>query len=265
MQVDSTVKKVSKTIWTETNLQKEKKALFELFKTCGRDKNGVTGCNDCTNRKCENITRKMGALLTPYSESIYKRAFKHRSTLEEMGRVVTESVNAVIMDVWELRKDIHTSFGSMVKWKMIYYLDGRMNLYDIKVPRTEDARFQSIDQMLANLEGAGSNFSGRDVIEYMNDAFVDMKTSISDYRDIIRTDTVATVKSILEGSELFYCRYSSNKVKFSSIMRTVVGIRRFIQKRSNYKLFEDQPLPKYYYMRLLDVIMVYLEEYRVMK
>lgn len=253
-------KRKEKSAWTENRLQEEQSKLFDLFEECGKK------CDKCTHRKCDPIVFNMVQYLTPYGESIYKRSFRFRSTLEEMDRVLTESVNSLLMDVWEKGKRMHSSFGAMLRWKMVYYLDGKINLFDRK-------DMVSLDQIMGGVDSfsSGEDFSpdhsnsSIDVIAYMCESIFSSTEYVDQYSNSLKKNTIETLLDLLEASYSFFNKFSCYKNKYSMYIRSLYGINKFLQNKPNSKIFQNKPRTKYYYVRLLDMVFTYLKQYSKMK
>jgi hypothetical protein len=191
-------------------------------------------------------------MLQVYGTSIFKRSFKRRATCEEMERVVSDSINSLLMDIWLKKKIIHTSFGAMLKWKIIHFLDGKINLFD-----TDKCR--SLDDMYNDFYNSGMN-NGKDVIEYYSDTFQDGILNMNNYSEIMKEDIVNTISSLIRGLYDNLHKYLPSSDKMSIYIRVLSGIRNFICRRPNYALFKNRPRARYYYMKTLDSIAVYLRE-----
>jgi hypothetical protein len=237
-----------KTIWTERRLQDCKNNLFKLFKKCHND------CTKCEARECDKIVSEMDKYLVPYGESIFKRAFKRRATCEEMERVVTESVNALLMDVWGKKKDIHTSFGAMLKWKMIYYLDGNVNLFDTVITEVErdsktkepivdpktnkpkvkkTKRIQSIDSMTSKFTNASHDDNGADVIQYYSDTFENLSFDVGTYSEVYKKETIEVIKDLVRSFIDNISKVMPYKERCSIYIKVVYLFNRFMKGYRN--------------------------------
>lgn len=253
---NDSLKNSEKSIWTENRLQGCQSEIFKIFKVCGKK------CDTCTARPCDAVVSRMVNYLIPYGESIYKRAFKFRSTLEEMNRVLTESINAQLMELWDAHKVIHTSFGSMLRWKMIHFLDGKLNLFDKESVRSIDQIFDSMQGLGEGGSEEGSNSAKDDMIEKLSEAFVDATSYIRDYHSVIGKNTIEVIINILAGSNQFYSRFLNPKLKYAIYIRTIYGVNRFFQGKKTFKLFDKKLRARFYYTKILDTIFRYLEEYK---
>jgi len=242
---------VSITIRTEKLLQEIQMKFFSLLQRCKKE------CHMCSFRECDLIYREFVNTLTPYATSIYKKSYKHRSTLEEMSRVITESVNSLLIDIWHQGKIIHKSFGSMVKWKMLHYLDGKINLFDKEM-------FTSIDQY-TNLMGdtnTSSNSSGEDIIDYYSNYLNTEYLEMDNCKDLLRGDLVDTIMHLIDVSKCHYSKFICPKDKSRIHLKTLYGILRFFQHKDNFIMFQDDPVSKFYYTKTLDLIFSYLDKYK---
>jgi hypothetical protein len=253
-----------KSAWTESKLQEQQEKLHAVFSTCGWKTSPLlqTGegynvkqcCSICVNRQCDKHIVAIHGLLSPYAESIYKRHFKFRSTLEEMDRVITEAVNSLLMDIWERGKIIEKSFGKMVYWKMMYFLDGKINLFDRD-------NVQSLDKMKDEFHSNAANDEGQDIIEYYSEMFQGGSVTLDGYRHVLKRDTVTVITKLLEASFQHFNRYLNPSFKFGIYIRTLVAIKRFFQGKDNSVIFKGNPKAFYYYNKILDVIFNYLKTY----
>lgn len=249
-------KRKEKSAWTENRLQEEQTKLFDLFDDCGKK------CDTCTHRKCDSIIFNMVQYLTPYGESIYKRSFRFRSTLEEMDRVLTDSVNSLLMDIWEKGKRMHSSFGAMLRWKMVYYLDGKINLFDRKEVCSLDQIMDGVDSSSGSEETNPDHAnSAIDVIAYMCESVFSSTEYVDQYSNSLKKNTVETLLNLLEASYSFFNKFSCYKTKYSMYIRSLYGINKFLQNKPNSKIFDKRPRTKYYYVRLLDMVFTYLKQY----
>lgn len=281
-----------KSAWTERRLQKLQKKLFTLFKTCkiktksftpfshycpkckyinyGEDIKNVKEyskllcpkcgshiiplkeCHLCEDKVCYKIVHEMEKYLIPYGLSIYKRSFKWRSTLEEMDRVVPESVNSLLVDIWNKKKFIHSSFGKMLRWKIIYFLDGKINLFD-------SDRVCSLDQIQDSFENSGES-NGKDIIEYYSNSFKDAIVNFDNLSDFYGKDAIDSILDILEASVDTYNKYISPKERYSIFIRSLFAFNRFIKGKNNYLIFKNKPKSKIYYEKLVDLLKSYLSK-----
>jgi len=270
-----------KSTWTERRLQRLQSDLFKVFKKCkchcrplvkGNKKdptlfNAIT-CN--YGRACDDIVVQMSRYLVPYGYSIFKRSFKVRATCEEMDRVVQESVNALLEDIWFKSKYIHTSFGSMLKWKMIYYLDGHINLFDFKinykanrgkdVSNAEDQRYVSIESMAAKFPTSNQDSNSEDLIEYYSDTFQDAFFTGDTYKEVIKEETIKSVVDLARSLKDHFNKMITPRQKYAIYIRVVFALNRFLNNRESKLIIRECSKTRFYYAQLLDVVRMYLKK-----
>jgi hypothetical protein len=194
----------------------------------------------------------MEKYLVPYGLSIFKRSFKFRATCEEMDRVVSESIGSLLMDVWGKEKHIHSSFGKLLYWKIMYHLDGKLNLFDNK-------HLQSLDAMIDSFPTSNQEFNADDVITSLSDTLETSKQY--DYLDTYRKDTVNTVIRLLEGFFNQFKKIMTKKEKQKIYIKCLYAFQRFLIGRPVDLIFQNDGKSKVYYEKLLDVIKSYLKNY----
>jgi len=247
-----------KSTWTERRLQKLQADLFAVFGDC---KSKCHDLNDegehkyhCKNRPCDSIVKEMEKFLEGYGISLFKRIFKKRATCEEMDRVVKESISALLMDIWHSKKEIHTSFGVMLKWKMVYYLDGNINLFD-------NDRYCSMDAILGKFPDSNSDDNANDLITFMNETVGNAFRFNSDNaKDLIKRETIETVIDLAKSSFDNFNKFMDSRKKSAIYIRMVYALNRFLKKKNIDLLFKGQGQSKFYYVKLLDIIQKYLFE-----
>lgn len=246
-----------KSVWTERRLQKLQAELFKVFKSCDSNCQGLNrkgNICDCAHKDCDKIVEQMEKYLMPYGTSIFKRAFKRRATCEEMDRVVSESVNSLLMDIWFKKKVIHTSFGSMLKWKMVYYLDGNINLFDSE-------KYRSLDAMVDKLETANQEDNAESLIEYYSTTFQDAFFSGDTYSDFYKKDTIKSIIDLAKSSIDTYNKYVNKKARYAIYIRSIYALNRFLCNKDIELMFKNNNKARFYYVKLLDTVRSYLKKY----
>jgi len=255
-----------KTIWTEKRLQELQKKLFDLYKECRivcygcQDKKcdlcKKRPCSTCKEKLCNIYIYEMEKYLIPYGISIFKRSFKYKATCEEMDRIVSESVGALLLDLWIKKKVIKTSFGAMLKWKMVYFLYGKINLFD-------SDKVSSLEQITSKMPD--SEGDGLSLIEFYDDINKELtnKTDVHTYLD--RNNTVDMVVELIKSNIQTYSSYIEPREKYSIFIRAVHAINRFFENKEVNIFFEGKAKHKFYYTKLLDAIKIYLTKQREKK
>lgn len=241
-----------KSIWTERRLQKLQRELIAVFKKC------ESNCNLCKERPCDKIVEDMEKYLIPYGLSIFKGAFKRRATCEEMDRVVRDSISALLMDIWHRKKVIHTSFGSMLKWKMVYFLDGNINLFDTK-------KVQSLSAMIDKFPTSNIEDNGKDIIEHYRDVIQMVPGSMDSYIDVYRKDVILSILDLLSSSIDTYNKFTNPREKYVIYIKSLFAFKRFINNESINLLFKNDNKSRFYFTKLIDTIKKYLIEFDKLK
>jgi len=241
-----------KCAWTEKRLQTLKRELFSTFKKCKRECEHCKTFQSGDNQKCHYIVHEMEKYLVPYGLSIFKRSFKFRATCEEMDRVVTEAIGALLMDVWHKQKNIHSSFGKLLFWKILYHLDGKTTLFN-------EGRVTSLDAMTAEFTTSSHDSNPEDVIESLSETL--HETSQHDYVDTYRKDAMRSVIGILESTYDNFHKFTTKNEKMRIYIKCLYAFNRFIQNRPTDVIFDNDGKAKVYYEQMLDAVKTYLKKY----
>jgi len=245
--IASTLSPKEKSKYTEDRLQELQTELFGLFKTCKKS------CDTCPKRGCRDVVKDMAHYLSPYGESIYKRSFKKRSTVEEMYRVTYESINSLLMDVWHKEKKIYASFGAMLKFKMMHFLDGNINLFDIA---TKNYSVESMDALTGRFDQGGG---GKDVVEFFSDVFY---SPLHNEKKLLKENTIDVIIGIMESFQDRFSVMLGHKYAVAFYIKSLNAVNRFFQNKHNYETFQGDGRGRYYYLKLLDEIFAYLDKYK---
>jgi hypothetical protein len=257
-----------KTIWTERKLMQLQNQLREVFEECGntevnigrkkRNKSEVetqpfVGCNSCSRRKCNSIIDDMFQYLLPYAESIYKNSFIAFSTLEEMERVVLESISDFLTDIWGKKKYIDRSFGASLKWKMVYLLYGDSSIYN------------SPDILCIDSESDSMNNPNSDDDNVYNLFYQLAQTTTSFTPDLYQNTRRADILDHLMSSLFSYrtelSKYLTPHECANVEMRVVHGVCRLLSNKETYSIFHNQPKAQYYYYKFVDFMHRFLIDY----
>lgn len=240
-----------KTIATEKVLQIHQSKLFGFVKRLKgrpRDEKILFGL--------EKTARTMFNIMKPYGDSIFKRSFKHRATLEEMNRVVYEAINSLIFDIWFKGRRVHSSFGAMMKFKMLHFLDGKINLFDT---RTTTYSVESIDALKHRFENSGDE-NGIDLVEYCSDTLRNYQGGFEkDFSPIYTQSNINTIKEVILKTPEIYNRFAGNKKRAAILIKTIFGFNRYLQGRHNHLLFQGDGPSRFYYVKTLDFLFQFLK------
>jgi hypothetical protein len=155
------------------------------------------------------------------------------------------------MYVWGKKRVIHTSFGATLKFRMLYYLDGKVNLFD-------SDKVTSMEAMTSKFQTSHDS-DGASIIEYYSETFKDATTQ--DYHDVYRKDVANTVRNLIEAYFDKMSPYLTGRQKASIKLRVLSSFLRFIRGRSSEIIFRDNGKARSYYEKTVDMVKTYLKKF----
>jgi hypothetical protein len=134
---------------------------------------------------------------------------------------------------------------------MLYFLDGKINLFD-------SPKVDSIDAMQSKFTTSSYDGNGEDVIEYYSDTLRNGVYNATNHIDLFRKDTVKTICDLLEASMENMNKMMPYKDKYASHIRMLYAFYRFTKKRDIEQIFKGNSQARFYYYKNLDMIKQYL-------